>query len=67
MTTENQTEKKYPTHTVYFLTDKKGTDSKDWTKAGAAWIHTDNDGMNLSLEILGQKIPMVIRKNKPKE
>lgn len=66
MTTENQTEKKYPTHTVYFLTDKKGTEGKDWTKAGAAWIHSDSDGMNVSLEIFGQKIPLVVRKNKPK-
>ena len=67
MTTENQTEKKYPTHTVYFLTDKNDSDQKDWNKAGAAWIHADNDGMNLSLNIMGQKIPLVIRKVKPKD
>ncbi len=67
MTTETQNEKKYPTHTVYFLTDKPGTDKKDWNKAGAAWIHVDNDGMTVSLNIMGQQIPLVIRKYKPKD
>lgn len=67
MTTETSTEKKYPTHAVYFLTDKKGSDQKEWNKAGAAWIHMDNDGMNLSLHLFGQQIPLVIRKVKPKE
>lgn len=67
MTTENQAEKKYPTHTVYFLTDKKDGDQKDWNKTGAAWAHVDEDGMNVSLEVFGQKLSLVIRKNKPKE
>lgn len=67
MTQENQTEKKYPTHSVYFLTDKKDSDQKDWNKTGAAWAHVDEDGMNVSLEVFGQKLSLVIRKNKPKE
>ncbi|MCF0061326.1 hypothetical protein MUK70_18985 [Dyadobacter chenwenxiniae] len=67
MTQENQTEKKYPTHTIYFLTDKKDSDKKDWNKAGAAWIHADNDGMNLVLNIFGQQTPLTIRKYIPRE
>lgn len=63
----SQTEKKYPTHTVYFLTDKKDSEEKDWNRAGVAWIHADNEGMNLSLNLFGQQIPLVIRKAKPKE
>ena len=67
MTTETQTEKKYPTHSVYFLTNKKDSDQKDWNKTGAAWAHVDADGMNVSVDMFGQKISLVIRKNKPKE
>jgi hypothetical protein len=67
MKTETQNEKKYPTHTVYFLTDKKGSDEKDWNKTGAAWIHADNDGMNLSINMMGQQIALVVRKSKPRE
>ena len=67
MTTENQTDKKYPTHTVYFLTDKKDSDKKNWNKAGVAWIHADSDGMNLVLNAFGQQIPLVVRKYVPKD
>lgn len=67
MTTENQTEKKYPTHNLYFLTDKKGSDSKDWNKVGAAWIHADGEGFSIYLDLMGQKIPLTMRKYKPKE
>ncbi|MCF0072455.1 hypothetical protein LZD49_18375 [Dyadobacter sp. CY261] len=67
MTLENQTEKKLPTHFVYFLTDKKGSEQKDWNKTGACWLHEDNNGMNVSLEVFGQKVSLVIRKSKPKE
>ncbi|WP_338875031.1 hypothetical protein WBJ53_05380 [Spirosoma sp. SC4-14] len=38
----------------------------DRIRVGAAWEHGDKDGLNLSLNILGQKIPVVVRKNKPK-
>ena len=65
MTTETQIEKKYPTHAVYFLTDKKGSDQKEWNKAGAAWIHADHDGMNISLSLFGFRIPLVVRKVQP--
>ena len=39
-----------PTHSVYFV---KGT-GKDanWIKIGAAWIHEDGEGLNLSLDFV---------------
>lgn len=67
MNTDTPTEKKHPTHTVYFLTEKKGESKKIWNETGVAWINKDQDGLNLSLRIMGQQIPLVIRKNKPKE
>ena len=68
MTTENQnpTEKKYPTHTVYFLKNSDDQENADWIRTGAAWEHGDAEGLNISLRICGQPISLVIRKNKPK-
>ena len=67
MTTETQlpTEKKYPTHAVYFLTSKKDSEEKEWNKAGAAWMHADHDGLNISLHLFGFRIPLVVRKVQP--
>lgn len=64
MTTETNT--KLPTHTVYTLKPKDGTDKPDWIKVGAAWEHGDKGGLNLSLNILGQDVAVTIRRNKPK-
>ncbi len=61
-----QTNPKTPTHTVYFLKPKADSEQSDWTRVGAAWEHGDKDGLNLSLNILGQDVPFTIRKNKPK-
>ena len=66
MTTPTETNPKAPTHTVYYLKAKDGTDKPDWIKVGVAWEHGDKDGLNLSLNILGQEVPFTIRKNKPK-
>ncbi|MET3125467.1 hypothetical protein ABID42_000555 [Arcicella rosea] len=53
-----------PTHTVYFL-KHNGDDAKaEWIKAGVAWEHTDGEGLNLSLDSLGQKVALTVRKNK---
>lgn len=67
MTAENQTTAKFPTHTVYYLKNKEGSEKPDWIKAGVAWENSDHKGLNLSLTVLGQQIPVVVRKNKPKE
>lgn len=66
MTTQNETSSKTPTHTVYFLQPKADSEQSDWIKVGAAWEHGDKDGLNLSLNILGQKVAVVVRKNKSK-
>ncbi|WP_375444369.1 hypothetical protein [uncultured Fibrella sp.] len=66
MTTQTETNSKVPTHTVYVVKLKDGADKPDWIKVGAAWEHGDKDGLNLSLTILGQDVPVTIRKNKPK-
>lgn len=66
MTEQNKTEKKYPTHIVYFLRDKADSESPEWIRTGAAWTHADNEGLNLSLQVMGHPVSLVIRKNKPK-
>ncbi len=66
MTTQNTTEKKYPTHTVYFIKDKSEGPKPEWIKVGVAWKNSDGEGLNLSIDNLGQQIPLTIRKNKPK-
>lgn len=66
MSNQNETNSKYPTHTVYFLKSKEGSDKPDWIKAGVAWGHPDGEGLNLSLDNLGQEIALTVRKNKVK-
>ena len=65
MINENETKPKLPTHTVYYVVDK-GTDKPEWIKTGVAWENSDSKGLNLSLEIMGQKVSITVRKNKPK-
>ena len=66
MTNQTATTAKAPTHTVYIVKLKDGADKPDWIKVGAAWEHGDKDGLNLSLSILSQNIPVTVRKNKSK-
>lgn len=55
-----------PSHRVYHV-DGEGNQAR-WTNIGGAWVHDDNDGMNLSLDYLptGTTGRLVIRKVKPK-
>lgn len=66
MTSQTETRSTKPTHTVYVLKSQADTEQADWIRVGAAWEHGDKDGLNLSLNILGQKIPVVVRRNKLK-
>ncbi|MEZ0611367.1 hypothetical protein ACAW74_22845 [Fibrella sp. WM1] len=66
MTTQNQTAPKAPTHGVYFVKKREGTTTPDWIKVGVAWEHGDNEGLNLSLDNLGQNVILTVRRNKPK-
>ena len=59
MTTEIQTEKKYPTHTVFFTTANKDSDGKSWNRTGALWLNEEGDKISISLSIFGQKISLI--------
>ena len=66
MTTQTETTSKKPTHSVYILKPKADSEQSDWIRVGSGWDHGDKDGINLALNILGQNIPVIIRRNKPK-
>lgn len=66
MMTNQTTNAKKPTHTVYSVKTKNDTEKPVWLKVGAAWAHSDGEGLNLILNLLGQDIPLTIRPNKPK-
>ncbi|GAB3732340.1 hypothetical protein GCM10028816_30400 [Spirosoma lituiforme] len=65
MTNQN-TNPKGPSHIVYSVKQKDGSDKAVWIKVGAAWAHSDGEGLNLILNLLGQDINLTIRPNKPK-
>lgn len=63
MTTESKSKRK-PTHAVYHV---RGEGEKAyWTKIGAAWLHDDKEGLNVSLDYipLADAGCLVIRVNK---
>jgi hypothetical protein len=66
MNNPNENTAKKPTHNIYITKPKAGAEKPDWIKVGAAWEHGDSEGLNLSLNILGETISLVVRKNKPK-
>jgi hypothetical protein len=59
-------ETKNPTHTAYVVRQRNDGEKDDWLKVGSAWEHGDQEGMNLILNFLGQKVSVTVRKNKPK-
>lgn len=66
MTTEPKAKRK-PTHAVYHV---RGEGEKAyWTKIGAAWLHEDKEGLNVSLDYVpvGDAGRLVIRINKADE
>lgn len=66
MNNPNENSNKKPTHTIYMTKLKAGAEKPDWIKVGAAWEHGDEEGLNLSLNILGETVSLVVRKNKTK-
>lgn len=66
MTTQTTPEKKRYTHVAYFIKNKADTEKPEWVKVGVGWENADGEGMNLSLDVLGQQIPVTVRKYKPK-
>lgn len=75
MTTQTETTSKTPTHTIYVVEAKEGNAKSDWLKVGVAWEHSDNKGMNLSINTLGaaylqtkgQDATLSVRLNKPQD
>ena len=48
--TNNQTAaSKTPSHIVYHVRDRAGSESF-WTRIGAAWAHADRNGFNIQIE-----------------
>jgi hypothetical protein len=58
-------EKKIAPHAVYVV-EGEG-DNAFWTKIGAAWLHQDGKGFNVSLSCLPLNGRLVIREPKPVE
>lgn len=54
-----------PTHGAFHVRGEGKNAS--WTKIGAAWIHEDGEGLNLSLDLIptGGNCRLVIRASKP--
>ena len=51
MTSQNTNiETKQPTHLLYIVTPKVGSNESNWLKVGAAWANKDNKGFSLVLE-----------------
>jgi outer membrane usher protein FimD/PapC len=75
MTTQTETNAKTPSHTIYVVEAKEGNAKSDWLKVGAAWEHSDKDGMTLSINTLGaaylqtkgQDASLTVRRNKPQD
>ncbi len=58
-----ETKTKQPTHRVFAVKD--GETKKIWTEIGAAWMHEDQGGLNVTLNFLpnaGQSIVIRARK-----
>lgn len=63
MTIESKTKRK-PTHAIYHVRGEG--EQAYWTKVGAAWLHEDKEGLNLSLDYvpLNDAGRLVVRVNK---
>jgi hypothetical protein len=50
MATENSS--KRPTHHVYAVTKRAGSDKGNWTRIGAAWPNADGKGFSFRLDLV---------------
>ncbi|MFB2553795.1 hypothetical protein [Ensifer soli] len=59
------TETKRPSHAVYHV---EGEGKKAyWTKIGAAWMHDDGEGFNISISCIPVNGRLTVRKPKAEE
>ena len=59
-----------PTDTAFTVRDYKTSDGKDkgrWLEIGAAWVHKDGKGFDVTLEALPVDGRLVLRLNEPKD
>ena len=54
-----------PTHVAYVV-EGEG-DAAFWTRIGAAWVHEDGEGFNISLNALPVSGRLVVRKAKAEQ
>jgi len=47
---KQETSNRKPTHSVYHV--RGDGESAFWTKIGAGWMHEDQQGLNLSLDLM---------------
>ena len=50
MATENTS--KRPTHYLYAVSKRGGSDKGNWTRIGAAWPNSDGKGFNFKLDLV---------------
>lgn len=55
---------KQPTHNVFVVREGKKEDKSYWTKVGAAWKHSDDDGLYIKLDFPVGVTELTIRKIK---
>lgn len=64
---DQQTTKQKPTHDILHVRGEG--DKSYWTKIGAAWVHEDGQGLNLSLDFIpaaaNGRLVIRVRKDKP--
>ncbi len=59
-----------PTHIAYSVRDFTNSDGEvkaDWNRVGAAWLHKDGKGFDLTLDSVPLSGRIVLRLNQPKE
>ena len=54
-----------PTHTVYVV--KEHNDKAHWVRVGAAWEHSDKEGMTQIISLLDMDVTLTVRRNKEQE
>lgn len=64
-TTQKTSEKSNkPTHSVYVVKEMNG--KKHWNRVGAAWEHSDGEGLTQIISLLDMDVTLTVRRNKEK-
>lgn len=60
-------QRKYPTHRAYVVSERKGSDKASWREIGAAWPHDDGKGFSIKLDALPLGGEIVLREPADKD